>query len=138
MADPDVLAAVEALADALDADDFGSVESHLHPQVTYRIGGTEHCGPRDVVASYRAGSALARRLFDRVEFAHTIVGLVGERTVRVDFVDVLGAGGDALEHHSVQDVTVDADGSVVEIVDHPVEGEAARLEEFLARHGLHR
>jgi ketosteroid isomerase-like protein len=137
-ADPAVLATAAALATALDADDFTAVEALLHPDVTYRIGGDEHRGPAAVVDSYRNGSALARRLFDRVVFDHTIVGLVGDRTARIDFVDALEVAGDVLEHHSLQDVTVAADGSVVAIVDHPVEGEAACLEAFLARHGRRR
>lgn len=127
-----------ALATALDADGFDALPPMLDDDVVYRIGGDEHRGPAAVVASYRSGSALARRLFDLVEFSHRIVGTVADRTVRIDFADILHAGGEQLEHHSVQDVVVGDDGRVLSITDRPVEGERARVGAFMERHGLTR
>ena len=129
---------VSTLANALDADDFGRVEACLHPDVTYRINGATQRGPSAVVTSYRAGSALARRIFDDVEFGHEIVGLVDRNTIRVDFADRLAANDETFEHHSVQDITVDPNGTVLAIVDQPVAGQHTRLDEFMNRHGLSR
>jgi hypothetical protein len=134
----DVLAVVECVAGALDADDFGSVEQRLHPDVVYTIDNTIHEGSEAVTASYRRGSEMARRLFDHVDFDHAVVGLVDGRTARVDFEDRLESGGEVLVHHSVQDIEVDPAGLVIRITDRPVAGEAGRGDAFMARHGLER
>ena len=52
--------------------------------MSYRIGSEVHRGPDAVVQSDSEGSAMARQSFDRVEFDHTVVGLIGDRIVRVD------------------------------------------------------
>ena len=111
---------------ALDADDFERVEACLHPDVTYRINGTTQRGPGEVVASYRAGSALARRIFDHVGFGHEIIGFVDGDTIRVDFSDRLEANGESFEHHSVQDITVGTSGTILAIGDRPVDGQQTR------------
>jgi len=130
--------AADALASALDADDFESLVTMFDKDVVYRIGDGEHHGPAAVVASYRAGSALARRIFELVEYSHEIVGLVGARMVRIDFADTLHANGEQLDHHSIQDVEVGDDGRIVSITDQPVEGQRERDDAFMARHGLTR
>ena len=127
---------VGRLARALDADDFDTVRSLLHPDVTYRIGHDEHRGPESVVRSYSDGSRRARTLFDEVDFDHTVVGLVNDRTVRVDFADRLQVAEDVLVHHSVQDFEVGQEPSVVSIVDQPVPGQREQVADFLMRHGL--
>lgn len=128
------LTVVAGLARALDRDDFDGVMQYLHADVVYEIGGLTHRGAAAVVDSYRSGSASAREIFDDVEFDHTVLGLVGDRTVRVDFSDRLTADGEVFEHHSVQDVTVDRAGRVTHIVDLPIESERSRLDEFMSRH----
>jgi hypothetical protein len=65
---PDVQAVVAEFADALDADDFDVVQRRLATDCVYLIGGQRHVGPEAVVASYRDGSHLARRLFEEVVF----------------------------------------------------------------------
>ena len=134
----DPVTVARALASALDADDFDSVEAMLGDDVTYRIGDAVHHGPDAVVASYRNGSELAQRIFERVAYSHEVIGLVGQRTVRVDFADALHAGGETLDHHSVQDVEVGRDGRIISIIDQPVDGQQERVADFLARHGLTR
>lgn len=129
---------VSTLANALDADDVERVEACLHPDVTYRINGTTQRGSGEVVASHRAGSALARRIFDHVGFGHEIIGFVDGDTIRVDFSDRLEANGESFEHHSVQDITVGTSGTILAIVDRPVDGQQTRLGEFMSRHGLSR
>ena len=136
--DASALDTVKRLASALDADDFARVEACLHPDVDYRTDGATHHGPAAVVASYRAGSELARTLFDQVHFAHTIVATTDGPTIRVDFSDLLQVRGATFEHHSVQDITVDPSGKVVTIVDQPVAGQRERLDAFMGRHGLRR
>ncbi len=128
--------AVVLLARALDEDDFVTVRSLLDPEVTYRIGSELHRGPDAVVQSYSEGSALARHLFDRVGFDHTVVGLVDDRTVRVDFSDRLEVAGDVFDHHSVQDIVVGERSMIVSIVDQPVTGQRERLDGFMRDHGL--
>ena len=127
-----------AFATALDSDDFDALLPMLDDDVVYRIGTEDHHGPRAVVASYRSGSQLARSLFDRVEFSHRIVGTVAERTVRIDFSDVLHVSDDRLEHHSIQDVVIGGDGRITSIADRPVPGERERVDAFMARHSLTR
>lgn len=129
---------VSILAQALDGDDFVTVRSLLDPDVTYGIGGELHRGPDAVVQSYSAGSAMARELFDQVDFDHTLVGLVAPRTVRVDFSDRLEVAGDVFDHHSVQDIEVGDDAAIVSIVDRPVDGQRERLDAFMKDHGLTR
>jgi hypothetical protein len=128
------LTAIAGLALALDRDDFDAVAHHLHSDVVYEIGDDTHRGAFAVVESYRTGSASAREIFDEVEYDHCVLGLVGDRTVRVDFSDRLTADGEVFEHHSVQDITVDSAGRVTHIVDRAVEGQRGRLDEFMARH----
>jgi len=129
---------VERLAEALDADDFDRVEACLHPDVDYRIGGATHHGSAAVVASYRTGSELAQRLFDQVDYGHTIVESAPGPTVRVDFSDLLRVSGALFEHHSVQDITVHSNGTIIAIVDQPVAGQRELLDAFMDRHGLRR
>ena len=133
----DSLATVLDFAAALDGDDFEHVARLLDDDVVYLIDGVTHRGPDAVVASYRQGSAAARRIFDHVEFTHSVVSRDGD-TFRVDFSDRLTADDEAFHHHSIQDITVDRHGLVVGIVDQPVVGQRDRLEEFMARHARRR
>ena len=105
--DVDLLQVAAALASALDADDFESVAEMLGDDVEYRIGDVVHQGPDAVVASYRNGSASARRIFEQVEYSHEIIGLVGEHTVRIDYADDLSADGEHIEHHRAHPDVVD-------------------------------
>jgi limonene-1,2-epoxide hydrolase len=129
---------VAAFARALDADDFDALLPMLADDVVYRIGDSEHHGPTAVVRSYRSGSELARQLFDVVAFSHEIVGPIADRTVRIDFVDMLRVGDDQLIHHSIQDIQVDVVGRIVTIDDVPIDGERERVDAFLTRHDLTR
>lgn len=128
------LSAVAGLARALDRDDFEGVMQYLHPDVVYEIEGVTHRGVPAVVESYRSGSASAREIFDHVEFDHSFLGPVGDRTIRVDFSDRLTADGEQFEHHSIQDITVDLTDRITHIVDRPIEGQHSRLDEFMTRH----
>ncbi len=131
------LATVSDLASALDNDDFARVARHLHRDVVYTIDGITHRGPEAVVESYRNGSATARRIFDHVEFSHSVVWHDHD-TVRVDFSDRLVADGDVFHHHSLQDITVGRHEQVTSIVDQLVDGQRAALDDFMTRHTLSR
>ena len=131
-------ALVEALAAALDADDFATVHDLLAEDCTYEIDGERHEGPDAVVASYRAGSARCRRLFDGVEFGHELLDGAAEHTRRVRYTDRLRAGDEVFLHLTDQDITVDPRAGITRILDRPVPGERARLDDFMARHGISR
>ncbi len=73
-----------------------------------------------------------------MEYSHEIIGLVGERTVRIDDADDLSIHGEHFRHHSIEDVEVGRDGRIVTIIDRPVEGQREQVDAFLARHGRSR
>jgi hypothetical protein len=127
---------VARFATALDADDFAAVESMLDPSCRYAIGAAVHHGPAPVVASYRQGSTEGRRLFDTVSFTHRPPRPLGPHRFSVEFIDELRHRGELLVHRSVQEVALGDDHRVVEIRDVTDPGEAAKVADFLARHGL--
>ncbi len=136
--DPDPTVVVARFAAALDADDFDdTVEQLIAVDCVCTIGEATHLGPEAITASYRHGSALARRLFDTVLFTHEFVA-VDDHTFLVDFADVLTFRGDALDHHSVQEVTVGRGGDVTRIRDVTDPSERAKAHEFETRHGPRR
>ena len=133
-----VRAVVASLAAALDGDDFDAVHALFDRDCVYEIGDERHVGPEAIVASYRAGSALGRELFNDVEFDHEILGDVGDKVWRVRYVDRLRAGDETFVHISEQDVTVDPERGIVRIVDVPILGKHERLDAFMERHGITR
>jgi hypothetical protein len=133
----EVRTVVAELADALDADDFDGVQRRLANDCVYRIGGQRHVGPEAVVASYRDGSQLARRLFDKVIFTHEIVSEPSADSVLVDYRDELIAGGEWFSHRSRQRITVEG-GLVSRITDIPIPGEKEALAAFMQRHQIER
>lgn len=134
-ADPSLV--VARLAAARDADDFDTVSHLLARDCVYTIGEAIQSGPEAITASYRQGSVLAHRLFEAVAFSHQIVA-VNERTVLVDFEDVLTYRGDLLVHHSLQEFTVSRGGVITGISDVSDPSEGAKVQEFETRHGLRR
>ena len=73
---------VEALAQALDDDDYMTAASTMAEHVEYSIGDQLIHGPQAVVASYRTSSEMARRLFDQVGFGHEIVPISSLQAIR--------------------------------------------------------
>jgi hypothetical protein len=135
---PEVRAAVEELANALDADDFDAVRARLAPDCVYTIGDQRHVGPDAITASYRDGSELARRLFDEVIFGHDIVAVGRAGEVEVLFSDDLRAGDEWFRHRSRQRIVVGVAGLVSHIDDIPIPGEHDALAAFMGRHGIER
>jgi hypothetical protein len=129
---------VEALAQALDADDYEAAAATMADDVVYTIGDRVLHGPEDIVASYRDASAMARRLFDEVEYDHEVFPTEDPNTFRVSYSDILTAGGETLAHMAEQHVTVSSESGVTNIVNVDVPGEREKVDEFLTRHGLSR
>jgi hypothetical protein len=136
--DQPVQALVESLADALDADDFDAVHRLLDPDCVYEVGGDRHVGRHEVIASYRSGSQLGRELFDEIRFSHEPVVAIAGGRFRVRYLDHLRAGEEMFVHVSEQDVTATPDGGITRIVDRTDPAERARLDAFMARHGITR
>lgn len=129
---------VEALARALDGDDYETVASVLSPDVEYAIGNELHRGKDAVVASYRTASELAHRLFDRVVYGHEILPADQSRPFRVRYSDDLTVGDETLRHIAEQRVTAVEDVGVTRILNVDVPGERERVDAFMTRHGLSR
>ena len=129
---------VEALAQALDDDDYVTAASTMAEHVEYSIGDQLMYGPQAVVASYRASSEMARRLFDQVGFGHEVVPTDDPYSFRVTYSDVLTVGDETLTHTAEQQVTVAPDEGVVRIINLDLPGEREKVDRFMARHGLER
>ena len=129
---------VEALAQALDDDDYVAAASTMADRVEYTIGEELIHGPQAVVASYRASSEMARRLFDEVGYGHEVVPTDDPYSFRVIYSDVLTVGGETLTHTAEQTVTVAPDEGVVRIINVDLPGEREKVDRFMARHGLER
>lgn len=129
---------VERLATALDGDDYPTAASVMARRVRYRIGDQDLTGPDAVVASYRAASEMAHRLFDLVEYGHRVIPSDDPYTFRVSYSDTLTVAGETLRHRAEQEVTVAPDEGVVRIVNVELPGETEKVDAFLERHGLAR
>ncbi len=129
---------MEALASALDADDYETAAANMADEVVYAIGDDVFEGPDAIVASYRQASQLARRLFDEVGYGHVVFPTENPNTFRVAYSDVLTVDGEVLDHMAEQHLTVAPGVGVVRIVNVEVPGEREKLDEFLTSHGLTR
>ena len=129
---------VKALARALDDDDYLTAASTMAERVEYTIGDLLIQGPQAVVASYRAASEMARRLFDQVGYGHEVAPTDDPYSFRISYSDVLTVGDESLTHTAEQHVTVAPDEGVVRIINVDLPGEREKVDWFLARHGLER
>lgn len=129
---------VERLATALDGDDYATAAELLADDIVYLIGDETLRGPDAVVASYRAASEMAHRLFDAVEYDHRVIPTDDPNSFRVDYSDILTVNGETHHHRAEQRVTVTGGEGVTEIVNVEVPGEREKVDEFLNRHGLSR
>lgn len=129
---------VEKLAAALDLDDYATVAEMLSDDVVYRVGDRVLRGPDAVIASYRAASEMAHRLFDDVRYDHRVIPTDDPDFFRVEYSDVLTVAGETHTHQAEQHVTALPDVGVVAILDVEVAGEREKVDEFMARHGLSR
>lgn len=129
---------VEQLAESLDQDDFEAAGSVMAERVEYSVGNEVLVGPNAVVDSYRTASGMAHRLFDRVEYGHTVWATDDPNTFRISYSDTLTVSGETLTHMAEQRVTVDPDKGVIRIVNVELPGEREKVDGFLQRHGLTR
>lgn len=129
---------VEALAHALDSDDYAAAAGAMAEEVVYTIGDLVLHGREEIVASYRGASENAGRLFDEVGYDHVIYPTDHPNTFRVSYSDLLTVDGETLAHMAEQHITVAPGAGVVKIVNVDVPGEREKVDGFLARHGLSR
>lgn len=129
---------VEALADALDGDDYVTAASVMSDAVEYTVGDQKLNGPDAVVASYRAASETAHRLFDRVEYGHEVIATDDTNLFRISYSDTLTIGDETIRHMAEQHVSVAPGEGVVGIVNVEIPGEREKVDSFLERHGLTR
>ena len=127
----------ERLANALDHDDYETAASVLADRVRYSIGDEALVGREAVVESYRTASEMAHRLFDRVEYGHSVFATDTPNTFRISYSDKLTLGDESLTHMAEQQVTV-ADEGVTRIINVELPGEREAVDAFLERHGLSR
>lgn len=129
---------VETLAEALDHDDFVTAASVMAGDVVYSIGGKQLTGRDAVVESYRAASAMARRVFEHVEYSHEVIRTDDSHFFRVSYSDLLTAGSEVLTHMAEQHVTVEPGVGVAHIENVDLPGEKEKVDKFLERHGVTR
>lgn len=129
---------VETLAQALDDDDYVTAASVMADNVEYTIGDEKLHGRDAVIDSYRAGSEMARRIFDRVDYSHEVVPTDDPRVFSISYTDALTASGETLTHMVEQIVTVRPGDGVARIRNVDLPGEAEKVDDFMKRHGLSR
>lgn len=127
---------VRKLARALDADDYETARSTLASDVRYEVKGDILRGADAIVDSYRSSSEQAHRIFDEVGYDHEISN-EHEGTYTIDYTDTLTIADETHVHRARQLVTVE-DGMVARIVNVELNGEAASVDSFMARHGRSR
>lgn len=129
---------VEALARALDADDFAAARAFLAADCIYEAGGETHRGPEAILASYAAASAWASRAFDEVRY-ESEVGPIVDATSSVTFTDyLLKAGHRWHRHRCRQEFTVGADRRIARIVHRELPGERGALDRYFQECGIER
>jgi hypothetical protein len=126
----------QRFADALDQNDFDTVAALLSPHCVYvtHSEGT-FTGPEAIAASYRSHDALARKLFDRVEYSSTIEGVDGS-SAAIRFYDVLEKDGARHSYYCRQHVHVSDAGKIDSITHEEVPSEADAFRVFLRRVGV--
>jgi hypothetical protein len=129
---------VETLAEALDNDDYETAASVLSPDVEYVVGDETLHGPSAIVASYRAASEMAHRIFDAVGYDHQVLTTDDPTLFHVDYEDILTIGEETLVHKALQHVRAEQGRGVVHITNVDVPGEREQVDAFLARHGRSR
>ena len=129
---------VEAMARALDADDFATARTRLAADCVYETGRETLHGPEAIIASYAAATSWARRVFDEVRY-ESETGPAADGIVPVIFTDyVLKAGRRWHRHRCRQEFTVGGDGRIVRIVHHDLPGEREAVDAYLKECGIQR
>lgn len=129
---------IKTLAQALDDDDYETATSVMTPDVEYVIGDQTLSGPAAIVASYKAASEMAHRIFDGVGYDHEIVATDDPDLFHIHYSDILTIGDETLTHKALQYVRAEEGKGVVHIINVDVPGERERVNDFLTRHGRSR
>jgi len=128
----------EALAHALDAEDYGSVGPRIAPDCVYETATAAIQGVEPIVASYAASAAWVRRTFEEVRY-ESRVEPIDDHAVAVEFTDYLMAAGHGWHRYRCrQEFTFGDDGRVIRIVHRELPGEREDLQAFLDRCGIQR
>ena len=134
-ANPDIIELAQRFSRALDQEDYGIVQPMLAADCRYAARNEAVFGPEAIIASYRTQSALARKLFDRVEYS-SAVSQISIDTASIVFSDCLVSDGNKHVYKCGQIVHVGADGVIDAIQHREFPGERARLLRFCADSGV--
>jgi hypothetical protein len=135
----EVVTIVDALAKALDRDDFAAAGRLLSESCVYDSGRGRVTGRDAIIESYRSASDWAHAAFDEVVYESTIEPTETETSASVVYVDHVRKGELRHAHRCRQIVEVDArSGEIVAIAHRDIEGEAERLNAFFVACGVTR
>ncbi|HXY59264.1 MAG TPA: DUF4440 domain-containing protein [Methylocystis sp.] len=136
---PDGIEIVEALAKALDRDDFDAAGRFLAENCAYESPKGLVTGREAIIDAYRASSDWGRATFDEVVYESEIepVGALDTNCFSVTYTDRIRKGELWHTHQCRQIVEVeDMSGKIIAIVHQNLDGEAERFNAFLSTFGL--
>jgi hypothetical protein len=119
----------------LDEDDYARAATFLSPRCAYDTGAATLVGPDAIIASYRASSEKARRLFDSIEYISEIAGATAD-TATILYIDRITHKGETHEYRCRQRIRWGADGLIAAIVHEDIPGERERLRAYCERVGV--
>jgi SnoaL-like domain len=130
-----VLAVARRFARALDRENYDAVEGLLAADCGYQGPVRALLGPEAIVSSYRDQAALARQLFDAVEY-HSEIATTGADTACVSFSDHIVSGGRKHVYRCRQLLHFRTDGLIDCIEHEELPEERDRLFRFCAECGV--
>jgi hypothetical protein len=135
---PDTAAGrAEALAAALDADDYDGARRLLHEDCRYHAQGRTLRGRDAVLSEFAAISQWGRDNLDRLTFTHAIDG-GNDQGATIRFYDELERSGRSIRHESIMRVEFGMDGSITALFLEENPAERQKVSEFLHAVGLRR
>ena len=124
---------VEALAKALDAEDYDLAGTFLSEDCVYEIRGEVIVGKKKIIASYHENGEAGRKRFDTVAYESKVTAL-DSTLVRIDYTDIVTRSGDTHVHRCAQEASCGEGGMVLKLVHLDLPGEREALEAFKETH----
>ena len=135
MTDVDIVRLAAGFSQALDDDSYDVLRTLLSADCQYHSRTAVIVGPDAIIDSYRDQNALARRLFDRVEYSSSVTK-GGPASVSVVFTDKLYIRDRAHLYRCRQILHFAADGLIDSIKHEELPAERERLLQFCAENGV--